>query len=179
MDNEKIDEIGEKLDVNSSEIKPRKSQNWFKKHSFWMIHATNFVLSFLLGLIFGLIFLNSYRNASAYPYKKDEVKPLVNEALWGIISINIVNGIITIPQKKNSNLNRMVRIGIFILNFIVSFSISQIFLFYYVSKFLSPRSINFVIAYNAYKSPSVNNIQIRNTHEKMIIYLHSIKKSRC
>ena len=112
MDNKKIDEIDKKLNLNSSEIESRKSQNWSQKHSFWMIHAINLVLSSVIGLIFGLIKMKDPYNA-----------PNFLMAPWIVLSINIVNGIITIlPQKKYFNLNRMVRIGIVILNFIVSFA---------------------------------------------------------
>ncbi len=34
MDNEKIDDIGEKLGVNLSELEKKKQLNWFKKYSF-------------------------------------------------------------------------------------------------------------------------------------------------
>ena len=85
MNNKKIDEIGEKLNINSSEINPRQSPNWFKKHSFRMIHATNFVLSCLMGLIFGLTY--PYAFTGSYPY----YNPNHDKTSSSVLSINMVN----------------------------------------------------------------------------------------
>ena len=170
MNREKIDEIGQKLNVNSSVIKPRKSPNCFKKHSFWMIHVTNLILSSLMGLIFGLNLINDpYVHAGSYPYITD----YRHKTLWSVLTINTVNGIITIPQKKKFNLERIaenltfrfiltliVRIGIVILNFIVSLTIS-VLIFNTFIPLLRPSPINVTeaIMYNVYKSPAVNYIQ--------------------
>ena len=124
MDNKKIDEIGKKLDVNSSEINPKKSTNWFKKHSFWMIHSVSFVLSSLMGLFFGLHILDNWEEAVFYPYYIDRIK---RNTIGGVVSINILNGIITIiPKTRDNKLNRIVRSGIVILNFIFSLTITLI-----------------------------------------------------
>ena len=150
MNNEKIDEICEKLNINSSEIDPRKSQNWFRKHSFGMIHATNFVLSSLMGLIFGLNLINDpYVNAGSYPY----IHLNQHKTSFGVLSINIVNGIITIPQKKYFDLGRVMRIVIVILNFIVSIALSQV-IFNSIIPLLPPAPLNESILYNVYKSPA-------------------------
>ncbi|QEE16167.1 hypothetical protein DSAG12_01996 [Promethearchaeum syntrophicum] len=113
MDEKRIDEIGEKLNVNSSEIKKRKSPNWFKKHSFWIINITNFVLSSLLGIIFGL-FEQSYQ--SFYPFQTKNAKM----GLLGVSSVNLTNGILTILQKSNSISKKIQRILIFSMNLILS-----------------------------------------------------------
>ena len=155
MKNSKIDDIGKKLDVNSSEIQPKISKNWLKKYSFWMINATNFVLSSLMGLIFGLTLLNNPEaHLGHYPYINDNKF----KTYLGVISINLVNGIITIPQKKYSNLNRMIRIGIVILNFIVSLTISQVIYTSLIS-LLPPNPQGLEIMYNVYKPPTRRNIQ--------------------
>ncbi len=155
MENRKIDQIGEKLNVNSSEIKPRKSQNWFKKHSFWMIHATNFVLSSLMGIIFGLTVLNNPEiHAGHYPYINDNS----HKANFGVIYINMVNGIITIPPRKYFNLGRIMRIGIAILNFIVSLTFSH-FIYNSMISLLPPKPQGMEIMYSVYKSPTRSNIE--------------------
>lgn len=162
MDNKKIDEIGDKLNVNSPDIESRKSQHWFKKHSFWMMHATNFVLSGLMGLIFSLLLLNDpSMNAGSYPYIDDNK----HKTTWGVLSINLMNGIITIPQKKYFNLGRMIRIGIVILNFIVSFAISQ-FIFDSIISLLPPKPIGISLLYGVYKSPAAKNIQNKKLEMK-------------
>ena len=153
IDNKKIDDIGEKLNVNSSEINLSKSPNWFKKHILWMINGTNFILSSLLGIIFGLT-----SSFPSYPYTCIFDMYKMN---CGILSINIVNGIITIiPSRKNFNLNRIVRIGIVFLNLIVSITISNIIFFLIISK-LTPSQNNLTeaVLYNVYKSPAIIKIQ--------------------
>lgn len=150
MNNEKIDKIGQKLDVNSSEIGHRKSHNWLKKLSFWTIHATNFVLSSLIGLNFGL----TESHFPGYPY----FQYFNYRTALGVIKINMVNGIITIlPPKKYYNLKRMVRIGIFILNLIISFAISHVI--FYSIWLKKPAPIDEGILYSVYKSSDVINIQ--------------------
>ncbi|MBA7580979.1 hypothetical protein ES708_22878 [subsurface metagenome] len=143
MDNEKIDEIGEKLNVNSSEIKPRKSPNWFKNHLFWIANATTFILSILFRIISGVIDKNIY--FSNYPYiSPDYFSPL---SLLSASSINIANGVYTIPKRKYFKLNQIMRIGVYIINLIISFAVSTIL-------FQSLGSYNNAIAYNVYKSPA-------------------------
>ena len=148
MDNEKIDKIGEKLNVNSSEIKPMKSQNSFKKHSFWIANATTFILSIIFGIISGVIDKNIY--FSNYPYiSPDYFSPF---SILSVSSINIANGVYTIPKRKYFKLNQMKRIGIYIINLIISFAVSTIL-------FQSFGSISNSIAYNVYKSPAQIMIQ--------------------
>ncbi|MBA7580978.1 hypothetical protein ES708_22877 [subsurface metagenome] len=105
MDNKKIDEIGDKLNVNSSEIETRKSPNWFKRNSFWIVIATNFILSILVGITFGII------EKSNYPYTY--TNKFSTYSLLGVSSINITNGVYTIPKRKYFNLNHIKRIGIY------------------------------------------------------------------
>ena len=161
MDNKKIDKIGEKLNVNSSVIKPTKSPNCFKKHSFWMIHTTSFVLSSLMGLFFGLSVKNS--SFPNYPFAIEVNK---TQTSWGVISINTVNGIITIPQKRYFNLGRMMRFGIAILSFLVSFAISHAIYDSIISSIPPSGSSGLAIAYNVYKSPLVNVIQNQKVFTK-------------
>ena len=155
MNHAKIDYIGKKLNVNSSEIEPRKSQNWFQRYSFWMIQVTNFVLSSLMGVIFGLNLIYApYLNTGSYPY----IHLNQHKTSFGVLSINIVNGIITIPQKKYFDLGRVMRIVIVILNFIVSIALSQV-IFNSIIPLLPPAPLNESILYNVYKSPREIKVQ--------------------
>ena len=155
MDNKKIDEIGEKLNVNSSEIQPRKSPNWFKKHSFWILNTTNFVLSSLMGIFFGVIDRNTY--LSNYPYIFTNEYSIFS--IFGVSSINIVNGIYTIPKRRYFNLNQIMRIGIYIINLIISFAVSTIL-------FQSLGSYGVAIKYGVYKSHAKSNIQNQKVSTK-------------
>ena len=148
MDNKKIDEIGEKLNINSSEIKPIKSPNWFKKYSFWKMQTINFVLSNLFGIFFGLIDRITY--LSNYPYFYTNY--YTTFSILGVSSINIANGVYTIPKRKYFNLNQTKRIGIYIINLIISFTVSIIL-------FQSLGSYGVAIKYGVYKSPVKSNIQ--------------------
>ena len=113
MENRKIDEIGEKLNVNSSEIEPTKSPNWFKKYSFWIVNALNIILSSTIGIIFG-VFEHSYQ--SHYPFHTMNAKI----GLLGVSSVNVTSGILTIPQRSYSILRKKQRIWIFSINLILS-----------------------------------------------------------
>ena len=151
MDNEKIDEIGEKLNVNSSEIEPGKSQNLFKKLSFWIANAINFILSIIFGIISGVIDKNIY--FSNYPYiSPDYFSPF---SLLSISSINIANGVYTIPKRKYFNLNQIKRIGIYVINLIISVAVYRI-----IYQSFGPYSA--AIKYGVYKSPAEKYIQNKN-----------------
>ena len=65
MENNKINEIGKKLDVESSEIEKEQNKIRTKKISFWVLNALNLILSSTFGLIFGL-FEHQYH--SSYPF---------------------------------------------------------------------------------------------------------------
>ncbi len=138
MENNKIDEIGEKLNVNSFEIRPRKSSNWFNKHSFWMINAINFILSILVGVTFGLMEKSYYPYTYSYKFS--------SFSLLGVSSINIANGVYTIPKRKYFNLNQIKRIGIYIMNLIISFAVYRII-------YQSLASYGAAVRYNVYKFP--------------------------
>lgn len=155
MNREKIDEIGQKLNVDSSGIEPRKSLNWFKKHSFWTINGISFVLSSLMGLIVGLS--RKQRGTVGYPYSNYD--PFKNLIITGVHTINIFTGILTVlPKRKYSNLSRMVRIGIAILNLIFSLTISLV-IYNFLISLIPPLSIDEAILYNVYKSPALNTIK--------------------
>ena len=150
MNNRKIDEIGEKLNVNSSEIKSNESPNWFKKHSFWIANATTFILSILFGIISGVIFENIY--LSNYPYTYSYSYKPRTYGLLGISSINIANGVYTIPKRKYFNLNQILRIGVYIINLIISFAVYRII-------YQSFDTYGAAIKYGVYKSHAKSNIQ--------------------
>ena len=147
MNKEKIDEIGQKLNVNSSDIKPMKSQNSFKKHSFWIANAITFILSTIFGIISGVIDKNFY--LSNYPYISPDYFSLFS--LLGVSSINIANGVYTIPKRKYFNLNQIMRIGIYVINLIISFAVYRI-----IYQSFGPYSA--AIKYGVYKSPTKSNI---------------------
>ncbi|QEE16166.1 hypothetical protein DSAG12_01995 [Promethearchaeum syntrophicum] len=141
MDKKKIEKIGEKLNINSSEIEPKNSQNRLIKHLFWKIQVSNFVLSNLYGIFFGVIDRITY--LSNYPYIYTNYYSTFS--ILGVSSINIANGIYTIPKRKNFNLNQIMRIGIYIINLIISFAVSRLL-------FLSIGSFGIAIKYGVYDS---------------------------
>ena len=155
MDNNKIDEIGEKLNVNSSEIEKKKSLKWFKRYSFWIVNAINFILSILLGIILGVIDKNIY--LSNYPYTN--ANKFSTYSFLGVTSINIANGVYTIPKRKYFNLNQIKRIGIYIINLVISFAVYRIF-------YQSFNSYGVAIKYGVYKSPTNINNQYENINTK-------------
>ena len=152
MENNIFIEFGKKLNVEPSEIDPKKSSNWFKKYLFWMINALNLVLSSLLGLIIGL---NEKEDGPpSYPYRSAHS----DRIYLGVGAINIVNGIISLlPQRNYSNKNQIVRIGIVFLNLIVSLTISHV-IYASILSIPPPPFFNIVPAYSVYKSPATNNI---------------------
>ena len=155
MNNKKIDDIGEKLNVNSSEIKPRNSPNWFKKHSFWIVNVTNFILSILVGITFGILENSNY--LSNYPYTNSY--KFSTYSLLGVSSINIANGVYTIPKRKYFNLNQILRIGVYIINLIISFAVYRII-------YQSFDTYGAAIKYGVYKSHAKSNIQNQKVSTK-------------
>ena len=113
MENNKINEIGKKLDVEPSEIEKEQNKNRLKKGSFWIINALSIILSSTIGIIFG-VFEHSYQ--SFYPFHTMNAKI----GLLGVSSVNVTNGILTIPQRPYSILRKKQRILIFSINFILS-----------------------------------------------------------
>ena len=159
MNNKKIDDIGQKLNVNSSEIEPRISPKRFKKHSFWIANATTSILSILAGIIFGIIETRDY--LSNYPYT-DPYK-FGPHSFYGVFSINIANGVYTIPKRKYFYLSQIKRIGIYIINLIISFATYWVF-------YRLLGSYGNAIAYNVYKSPAqimIQNKKVIRTYGKL------------
>lgn len=143
MENEKIQEIGKKLDVEPSEIE--KEQNKIrskKKYSFWVLNALNLILSSTIGLISGLF---EHRYQSHYPFIFSE-KGMIG--LLGVFPVNITNGILTIPQRPHSILRKQQRILIFSINLILSI-IGYGFLYSLVA---SSDQLSNPILYNVYDS---------------------------
>ena len=165
MDREKIDEIGEKLGVNSLDIERRNSQNWIKNYSFWTINGISFVLSSLMGLIVGLS--RKQRGTVGYPYSNYD--PFKNFIITGVHTINIFTGILTVlPKRKYSNFSRIVRIGIAFLNLIFSLTISLV-IYNFLISLIPPLSIDEAILYSVYKSPAKGNIQNQGEFSKNLI----------
>ena len=113
MENNKINEIGKKLDVEPSEIEKEQNKIRSKKISFWIVNALSLILSSAFGLIFGL-FEHSYQ--SHYPFYTSNAKI----GLIGVSSVNLTNGILTIPQRSYSILRKEQRISIFFWNLVLS-----------------------------------------------------------
>lgn len=113
MENNKINEIGKKLDVKPSEIEKEQNKIRSKRRSFWIVNALSLILSSAFGLIFGL-FEHSYQ--SHYPFYTSNAKI----GLIGVSSVNLTNGILTIPQRSYSILRKEQRISIFFWNLVLS-----------------------------------------------------------
>ena len=113
MENNKINEIGKKMDVEPSEIAKEQNKIRSKKRSFWIVNALSLILSSAFGLIFGL-FEHSYQ--SHYPFYTSNAKI----GLIGVSSVNLTNGILTIPQRSYSILRKEQRISIFFWNLVLS-----------------------------------------------------------
>ena len=141
MENNKINEIGKKLDVKPSEIEKEQKNRPLRK-SFWVLNALNLILSSTFGLIFGL-FEHQYH--SSYPFFFSKYGSF---GFLGVIPVNITNGILTIPQRPYSILRKRQRIGIFSLNLILSI-IGYGFLY---SLFASSDQLTYAILYNVYDS---------------------------
>ena len=113
MENNKINEIGKKLDVEPSKIEKEQNKNRLKKGSFWIVNALSLILSSAFGLIFGF-FEHSYQ--SFYPFHTTNARI----GLLGVSSVNVTNGILTIPQRSYSILRKKQRIWIFCINIVLS-----------------------------------------------------------
>ncbi|MBA7580980.1 hypothetical protein ES708_22879 [subsurface metagenome] len=149
MENNKINEIGKKLDVEPSEIEKEQNRNRLKKGSFWIVNALSLILSSTIAIIFGL-FEHSYQ--SHYPFYTMNAKI----GLLGVSSVNLTNGILTIPQRSYSILRKEQRISIFFLNLILSI-IGYGFIYGLVA---SSDQLTHAILYNVYDSSKRSNNKV-------------------
>ncbi len=145
MKNSKIDDIGKKLDVDTSEIEKEQNKNQLKKRSFWIINALNLILSNTIGLIFGIM---EHQYQSFYPFHTMNAKI----GLLGVSSVNMTNGILTIPHRPYSILRKKQRIWIFSINLILSI-IGYGILYSLVA---SSDKLTSAILYNVYDSSKKN-----------------------
>ncbi|MHA1744644.1 MAG: hypothetical protein ACTSWW_01525 [Promethearchaeota archaeon] len=111
--NQKIDEVGKKLDLDPKDISGTPSQKR-KNRVFWGINAINVLLSGIWGLLFG--FLEYRTQRSTYPYDS------IRRGNISFLGSNVVTGILTLPNRRfNSKYNGLKRVGIFCGNVVLSF----------------------------------------------------------
>lgn len=113
MKNNKIDEIGKKLDVNTSVIIEERFEKIKKKNQYMMANTLTFILSCILGSFFGFL---ENREITGYPYLNNH--NIIG--LFGTSSINFLNGSFTLSQRFNSILSKRERFSKFILNAFLS-----------------------------------------------------------
>lgn len=143
MNKEKLNEVGSKLEINSSDIEIRKGLKIFKKLLYPLIIFFTLFLSAISGVISGIF----ERNNPSYPYCANQS----DNYLGGNIIVSVINigsGLITIPNKR-FKLNILIKIGIFIGIFI-----SSHFIFEMIFTYFDPNLCN-AIKYSVYKKENI------------------------
>ncbi len=139
MNKEKLNEVGSKLEINSSDIEIRKGLKIFKKLLYPLIIFLTLFLSAISGLITGIY----ENNNPSYPYCANQS----NNYLRGNVTVSVMNigsGLIIIPNKRYK-LNILIKIGVFIVIFI-----SSHFIFEMIFGYFDPNLCN-AIKYSVYK----------------------------
>ena len=139
VNKEKLNEVGTKLNVNSSDIEIRKGLKTIKKMLYPLIIFFTLFLSAISGVISGIF----EKNNTSYPFCANQS----NNYLGGNITVSIINignGLITIPNKR-FRLNIIIKICIFIGIFISSHFIFKMIFSYFDSNLCT------TINYNVYK----------------------------
>lgn len=157
MNKEKINEVGELLEVDHSEIKKSKVTQIWRNITFPIIQASNFILSSILGLLFGFW---ENKIPSGYPYS-GPFKRIYTFGIPIILSLNSGNVIFSFKKFEKSRLKKSHAILIVILNIVIS--IASFFLLYIVIENVPP--LTGAVEYNTYK-------RFKNTN------FHLMKKSK-
>ncbi len=113
MENNKINEIGKKLDIDTSVIVKERIKDKKKKILYIISNALNFVLSCTLG---GFLGYSEFREITGYPFLNNNNMI----GLFGVSLTNFLNGGFTFSQRFNSVLNKKKKRWIFIVNFFMS-----------------------------------------------------------
>ncbi len=116
MNKEKINEVGELLDVDYSEIKESKVKQIRKKLIFPIVQLSNFIFTSISGALFG--FWENKANSS-YPYSS-LIPRIYGLGILTILGLNTGNAIISKKIYKNAGLKKTYTILIVFLNLIVS-----------------------------------------------------------
>lgn len=126
MNKEKIDEVGELLEVDRSDIKISKINQIWKKITFPIIQASNFILLSILGLLFGL-----WENhiPSGYPYS-GPFKRIYTLGIPITLGLNSGNVFLSMKKLKESRLKKLHGVLIVIFNIIIS--VASFFLLYLI-----------------------------------------------
>lgn len=112
MDNDKISEIGEKLDVNATSIVQGKNRRLITRPLYFLIQILIFGVSSIIGLS-----LVTIKEHATYPFEFTlQSIPLSLLAL----SLQAGNGVFTIPGQEKFGLSRNVRITTFLINLLTS-----------------------------------------------------------
>ena len=139
MNKEKLNEVGSKLEINSSDIEIRKGLKTIKKMLYPLIIFFTLFLSAISGVISGIF----EKNNTSYPFCANQS----NNYLGGNITVSVINigsGLITIPNKR-FKLNILIKICISIGIFISSYFIFEIIFSYFDLNLCN------TIRYNVYK----------------------------
>ncbi len=131
--NEKLENVGKKLVLAPADLSVAlKGTN----RVYWGIHAMSVLLSGVVGLISGYV-----AQIVAYPYE-------AQTAYTPIIGLNLVNGVITLPDYKfSSNVSRFKRVGIFCGNVVLTLGV---YLFFVSFDKIFPNTLGISLRYGVY-----------------------------
>ena len=112
MNTEKLNEIGEKLNIDVSSIKQNNSKGFITKPIYFLIQYIIYGISLISGVIVAEIIPHV-----GYPYGGFEIPIVLNLTPY---AIHAGNGIITLPGQYKYGLSRNIRITVFLVNFMAS-----------------------------------------------------------
>lgn len=138
--NEKIEAVGEKLDIDPVPI--LKSKTGINR-GYWGVQAVTVFLAGIIGII-----SRQVASYASYPYES-------NINFLPLTGLNIVNGIITLPNWLfNKNISYFKRIGVFCGNLVLT---TLVYVFFANLNKIFPNAMGISLRYGVYSNSGAKN----------------------
>ncbi len=144
MNKEKINEVGELLEVDTSDIKETKFKTIMKKLTYPLVQITFFLITSISGVLFGYW---ENRVPSGYPYAS--FTRIYRAGIPTILIIHSGNAVFSTKTHRKFGLSKFHAILIIILNIVISIAS---FVLLYIAIENVPH-FSGIVAYDTYRKP--------------------------
>ena len=169
MSKKKINEIGELLEINSSDIKESKTRTFIKRFTYPLVQITFFIISSISGILLGYW---EKQIQIGYPFTSfTSFTRIYRAGIPTILIIHSGNAVFSTKTRKKFGLSNFQTIFIVIINLILSF-----FSFYFLYQiFAKNQYFGVVPAYGSYRK------KINRMKQSKVFFLkkNSIRIVKC